>query len=133
MEINQRVVYKGFEVTLSNGDANKLDKAFRDAGKHWTCVVKDKVNRKQMSFDVFGSSNVIMHPLRALYLFCNDADTYTYVNDVGELMETFGYTTYKEAKKIYNAIEKAYYKCRKFIGTIDDIHEIINELGEKWG
>lgn len=133
MEINQRVVYKGFEVTLSNGDANKLDKAFRDAGKHWTCVVKDKVNRKQMSFDVFGSSNVIMHPLQALYLFCDDAYTYSCFEDAEDLMKEYGYETYAEAKKIYKALEKAYFKCRKFIGTDDDIYEIVEELREKWG
>lgn len=133
MEIIQRVVYKGFEVSLSNGDTEKLDKAFNGAERHWTCVVKDKVNRKQMSFDVFGSSSAIMHPLRALYLFCDDANTYSYMSDAGELMKVFGYTTYKEAKKVYNAMKKAYYKCRKFIGTDDDIREIVNELAEKWG
>lgn len=133
MEINQRVVYKGFEVTLSNGDANKLDKAFRGAGKHWTCVVKDKVNRKQMSFDVFGSSNVIMHPLEALYLFCDDAYAYSCVEDAEDLMKEYGYETYTEAKKVYKALEKAYFKCRKFIGTDDDINEIVEELREKFG
>lgn len=131
MEINQRVVYKGFEVTLSNGDTNKLDKAC--AEKHWTCVVKDKVNRKQMSFDVFGGSNAIMHPLQALYLFCDDAYTYSCVEDAEDLMKEYGYETYTEAKKIYNALEKAYFKCRKFIGTDDDIYEIVEELREKWG
>lgn len=130
MEIN---VYKGFEVTLSNGDANKLDKAFRGAEKHWTCVVKDKVNRKQMSFDVFGGSSVIMHPLRALYLFCDDAYSYSCLEDVADLMEEYGYETYTEAKKAYSAMERAYYKCRKFIGTDDDIYEIVEELREKWG
>lgn len=132
MEINQRVVYKGFEVTLSNGDTNKLDKAFRGAKKHWTCVVKDKVNRKQMSFDVFGGSNVIMHPLRALYLFCDDAYSYSCLEDVADLMEEYGYETYTEAKKVYNALEKAYFKCRKFIGSDDDIYEIVEELREEW-
>jgi hypothetical protein len=47
-------------------------------------------------------------------------------------MNEYGYD-YAEAKKVYNGIEKAYYKCRKFIGTDNDILEIVNELSEKWG
>lgn len=133
MEINQRVMYKGFEISLSNGDSNKLDKAFNGARKHWTCVAKDKANRKQMSFDVFGGSSVVMHPLQALYLFCDDAYTYSCFEDAEDLMKEYGYETYAEAKKIYKALEKAYFKCRKFIGTDDDIYEIVEELREKWG
>lgn len=121
MEVNQRVMYKGFEISLSNGDSNKLDKAFNGARKHWTCVVKDKVNRKQMSFDVFGGSSIIMHPLRALYLFCDDAYTYSCFEDVEDLMKEYGYETYAEAKNIYKKLEKAYFKCRKFIGTDDEM------------
>lgn len=133
MEVNQRVMYKGFEISLSNGDSNKLDKAFSGARKHWTCVVKDKVNRKQMSFDVFDGGSVVMHPLQALYLFCDDAYTYSCFEDAEDLMKEYGYETYAEAKKIYKALEKTYFKCRKFIGTDDDIYEIVKELREKWG
>lgn len=127
------VNYKGFEVTLSDADTNKLDKAFNGARRHWTCVVKDKVNRKQMSFDVFGGSSVIMHPLRALYLYCDDAYTYSCFEDAEDLMKEYGYETYAEAKNIYKKLEKAYFKCRKFIGTDDDIYEIVEELREEWG
>lgn len=133
MEINQRVVYKGFEVTLSNGDANKLDKAFRGAEKHWTCVVKDKVNRKQMSFDVFGGRLATMKPLQALYTFVSDACYFMEVNDTEDVMKYFGYTDYTEAKNVFKSLEKAYYKCRKFIGSDNDIIEIANELREEWG
>lgn len=133
MEINQRVVYKGFEVTLSNGNANKLDKAFRGAEKHWTCVVKDKVNRKQMSFDVFGGRLCIMKPLQALYLFVSDACSFMNIDDIEDVMNEFGYTDYTEAKNVFKGLEKAYYKCRKFIGSDSDIIEIENELAEEWG
>lgn len=132
MNIDKCVKYKGFNVYLSDMDRNKLDKAQDGMTKHWTCTVKDPVNRKQMSFDVFGSSNVTMHPLQALYLFCDDAYTYSCVEDAEDLMKEYGYETYTEAKKIYNALEKAYFKCRKFIGTDDDIYEIVEELREKY-
>lgn len=132
MNIDKCVKYKGFNVYLSDMDRNKLDKAQDGMTKHWTCTVKDPVNRKQMSFDVFGGSNAIMHPLQALYLFCDDAYTYSCLEDVADLMKEYGYETYTKAKKIYNALEKAYFKCRKFIGTDDDIYEIVEELREKY-
>lgn len=132
MNIDKCVKYKGFNVYLSDMDRNKLDKAQDGMTKHWTCTVKDPVNRKQMSFDVFGGSNVTMHPLQALYLFCDNAYTYSCLEDVADLMKEYGYETYTEAKKIYNALEKAYFKCRKFIGTDDDIYEIVEELREKY-
>lgn len=126
----ERVLYKGFEVILGDADTEKC-KEWREL--HWKCTVKDKLNRKQMSFDVFGGRLSIMKPLRALYLFCDDAYTYSCVEDAEDLMKEYGYETYTEAKKVYNALEKAYFKCRKFIGTDDDIYEIVEELREEWG
>lgn len=128
-----RTEYKGFEVTLSDADTNKLDKAWNGAAKHWSCEVRDITNRKQMSFDVFGGSNATMRPLEALYFYCDDAYTYSCLMDAKELQEEYGYHTYAEAKKAWSKLEKAYYKCRKFIGTDDDIYEIVEELREKWG
>ena len=129
----QTTNYKGFTVTLSDVDTKKLDKAWKDTRKHWRCIVYDKANRKQMGFDVFGGSHATMSPLEALYLFCDDAYTYTCFNDAEELMYEDGYETYAEAKNIYKSLERAYFKARKFIGTDDDILEIVNELREKWG
>ena len=131
--IMQITEYKGFTVTLSDEDTNKLDKAWKDARKHWRCIVYDKANRKQMGFDVFGGSHATMKPLEALYLFCDDAFNYTYFSDAEELMHEYGYNTYAEAKNIYKSLERAYFKARKFIGTDDDILEIVNELREEWG
>ena len=129
----QTTNYKGFVVTLSDEDTNKLDKAWKDARKHWRCIVYDKANRKQMGFDVFGGSMATMKPLEALYLYCNYAYTYSYFSDVEELMREYGYESYTEARNVYKSLEKSYYKCRKFIGSDDDILEIVNELGEEWG
>lgn len=126
----ERILYKGFEVILGDADTEKC-KEWKEL--HWKCTVKDKLNRKQMSFDVFGGRLSIMKPLRALYLFCDDAYTYSCVEDAEDLMKEYGYETYAEAKKIYKALEKAYFKCRKFIGTDDDIYEIVEELREEWG
>jgi hypothetical protein len=80
--IMQTTIYKGFTITLSDEDTKKLDKAWKDACKHWRCIVYDKANRKQMGFDVFGGSHATMKPLEALYLFCDDAYTYTCFDDV---------------------------------------------------
>lgn len=129
----QTVIYKGFTVTLSDADTNKLDKAWEGAKKHWRCIVYDKVNRKQMGFDVFGGGCATIKPLEALYCFVNDAMDYLSFNDVEELMKDFGYDSYKEAKKVYDGLKYAYFKCRKFIGSDDDIREIEEELREKWG
>lgn len=129
----QTTNYKGFVVTLSDADTKKLDKAWKGATKHWRCIVYDKANRKRMGFDVFGGSMVNMKPLEALYCFCDDAYAYSCFEDVEDLMHEYGYETYAEAKKVYKSIEKAYFKARKFIGDIDDIHEIVEELREKWG
>ena len=129
----QTTEYKGFTVTLSDEDTKKLDKAWEDARKHWRCIVYDKANRKQMGFDVFGGSHATMKPLEALYLFCDDAYTYTIFDDVIDFKNEYGYETYKEARKIWNQLEKDYFKARKFIGDKDDILEIVNELREEWG
>lgn len=125
--------YKGFTVTLSDADTDKLEKAWKGAKKHWHCIVYDKANRKQMSFDMFGGLKATMSPLEALYLYCDNAYTYLSFNDAGELMHEFGYNTYAEARNVYKDLEKVYYKCRKFIGSDNDILEIVNELGEEWG
>lgn len=131
--VDKAVMYKGFLITLSEADKNKLDKAWQGATKHWRCIVYDKLNRKQMGFDVFGGSHATMTPKEALYLFCDDAYTYSCFNDVEDLMHEYGYEDYKEAKRIYKSLEYAYFKCRKFIGDDDDILEIVNELRDKWG
>ena len=129
----QTTIYKGFTVTLSDEDTKKLDKAWEGARKHWRCIVYDKANRKQMSFDVFGGSHATMKPLEALYLFVDDAFNYTYFSDIDELMHEYGYETHAEAKRVYKSLERAYFKARKFIGSDSDILEIINELREEWG
>ena len=129
----QTTNYKGFTVTLSDEDTQKLDKAWKDARKHWRCIVYDKANRKQMGFDVFGGSNATMKPLEALYMFCDDAYTYSCFEDAQDLMYNYGYETYAEAKNVYKSLERAYFKCRKFIGSDSDINEIVEELREKWG
>lgn len=128
----QTTNYKGFVVTLSEADTNKLDKAWNGACKHWRCIVYDKTNRKQMGFDVFGGSHATMKPLEALYCFCSDAWDYINLDDASDLCNEFGYD-YPVGKQIYKKLEKAYFKCRKFIGSEDDISEILNELSEKYG
>jgi hypothetical protein len=128
----QTTNYKGFTVTLSDVDTKKLDKARSGACKHWRCIVYDKPNRKQMGFDVFGGSHATMKPLEALYLFCDDAYTYTIFDDGWDLTLEYGYD-YKTAMKVWKQMENAYFKCRKFIGDKDDILEIVNELRERWG
>ena len=128
----QTTEYKGFTVTLSDEDTKKLDKAWKDARKHWRCIVYDKANRKQMGFDVFGGSHATMTPLEALYCFCSDAWDYINLDDASDLCNEFGYD-YPVGKKIYKSLEKAYFKCRKFFGSEDDMSEIVNELIEAWG
>lgn len=126
----ERILYKGFEVILGDADTEKC-KEWREL--HWKCTVKDKVNRKQMSFDVFGNRLSVMKPLQALHLFVSDACYFMEVSDTQDVMKYFGYTDYEEAKKLLKKLEKAYYKCRKFIGSDIDIIEIENELREEWG
>lgn len=131
----QTTNYKGFTVTLSDVDTKKLDKAWKGAKKHWRCIVYDKANRKQMGFDVFGGSMVNMSsPLEALYCFVSDACDFMNVTDVADVMQYIGYEDdYNEAKKVFKRLEKAYYTCRKFIGSDADIREIYDELSEEWG
>lgn len=126
----ERILYKGFEVILGDADTKKC-KEWREL--HWKCTVKDKFNRKQMSFDVFGNRLSIMKPLQALYHLVSDACYFMNVDDVKDVMDNFGYTDYTEAKNVFKSLEKAYYKCRKFIGSDNDIIEIENELAEEWG
>lgn len=126
----ERILYKGFEVILGDADTEKC-KEWRKL--HWKCTVKDKLNRKQMSFDVFGGRLATMKPLEALYYFVDDACSFMNVRDVKDVMDEFGYKDYTEAKNIFKLLEKAYYKCRKFIGSDNDIIEIANELREEWG
>ena len=130
----QTTNYKGFVVTLSDVDTNKLDKAWKGASKHWRCIVYDKANRKQMGFDVFGGLCATMSPLEALYCFVSDARDFMDVTDVADVMHYIGYEDdYNEAKKVFKSLERAYYKCRKFIGSDADISEIYSELSEEWG
>lgn len=126
----EKILYKGFEVILGDADAKKC-KEWREL--HWKCTVKDKLNRKQMSFDVFGNRLSIMKPLQALYRIVSDACYFMDMDDVKDVMNNFGYTDYTKAKNVFKSFEKAYYKCRKFIGSDNDIIEIENELAEEWG
>lgn len=126
----ERILYKGFEIILGDADTEKC-KEWREL--HWKCTVKDKLNRKQMSFDVFGGRLATMKPLEALYYFVDDACSFMNVRDVKDVMDEFGYKDYTDAKNVLKSLEKAYYKCRKFIGSDNDIIEIANELREEWG
>lgn len=126
----ERILYKGFEVILGDADTEKC-KDWKEI--HWKCTVKDKLNRKQMSFDMFGSRLAIMKPLEALYYFVDNACSFMNVSDVEDVMGEFGFKNYTEAKKVFKSLEKTYYKCRKFIGSDDDIIEMANELREEWG
>ena len=128
----QTTNYKGFVVTLSEADLKKIEKAWEGAAKHWTCIVYDKPNRKQMSFDVFGGSQADMSPLSALYIYVSDAMDFTMVEDIEDVMNEYGYG-YSEAKKVFKGLERAYYKCRKFIGSEADIREIYEELDPQYG
>ena len=132
----QTVDYRGFTVTLSDVDTEKLDKAWDGAKKHWRCIVYDKANRRQMGFDVWGGSMAQMSPLEALYFYVSDACDYMNVNDVEDVMHEFGYDgydDYSEARTIFLGLQKVYYKCRRFIGDDDVIIDIANELREEWG
>ncbi len=127
----QKERYKNYVITLSDMD-NKKCEGWKV--HHWTCTVKDPVNRKQMSFDIFGAElKTKMKPLEALHAYIDEACTFMNVDDVVDFIEYFGYNDVKEARKVYKELEKTYYKCRKFIGTDDDIIEIVNELREEWG
>ena len=127
----QTTNYKGFTITLSEADTKKLDKA-KDFSKHWRCIVYDKPNRKQMSFDVFGGSMATMSPLEALYIYLDDACSYLNCEGAEDVMYEFGYE-YSEAKKVYKSLESAYFKLRKLGYTSDDIINDANELREEWG
>ena len=129
----QTVDYRGFTVTLSDEDTNKLKKGWEGAKKHWRCIVYDKANRKQMGFDIWGGSMATMSPLSALYCYVEDACDYMNVNDVEDVMHEFGYDDYSEARTVFLGLQKAYYKCRRFIGDDDVIIDIANELREEWG
>lgn len=129
----QTTNYKGFVVTLSDVDTNKLNKAWEGAQKHWRCIVYDKKNRRQMGFDIFGCGNATMTPLKALCGFITQATDYLMFSDAKDLMKDYGYDNYVYAKNVYDGLKYAYFKCRKFIGSDEDIREIEEELGEKWG
>lgn len=121
--------YRGYEVTLSDMDTKKCE-GWKT--HHWRCIVYNKAERKQMGFDVFGASLVTdMKPLEALHLYFSDAYTYmsSYLED---FISEFGYD-YKESKKIWNSLESAYFKLRKFGYTDDDIENDYHELDEEWG
>lgn len=117
--------FKNFIITLSDEDYD-VSKCLWDAKKHWTCIVKDAV-RHQMSFDIFGGSNAEMTGLKALDSYLSDAVWYINCDTVQDLMDELGYD-YKTAKKVYNGIEKVYYKCRKFIGSENDIISLYEAL-----
>ena len=129
----QTVNYKGFVVTLSEADKKGLEKAWKGAAKHWKCIVYDKPNRKQMGFDVYGGCKADMSPLSALYIYVSDAIDFTMVDDAEDVMNEYGYDDYSEAKKVFKGLERAYYKCRKFIGSEADIREIYEELDPQYG
>ena len=68
-----------------------------------------------------------MTGINALYSYLSDAIWYINCDTIQDLMDELGYD-YKTAKKVYNGIEKAYYKCRKFIGSENDIISLYEAL-----
>lgn len=126
------VNYRGYEVALSDRDNEKCNENWKC--HHWRCIVYDKPNRKQMGFDVWGAQLADkMKPLEALHMFIDDAITAQQMDCVDDIMNEFGYTNYKEAKKVLDGLKRAYFKCRKFGIDDDTLYEIGNELREKWG
>lgn len=128
----EKAKYRDFVITVSDRDNEKCDENWKC--NHWTVTIKKPLTRKQMSFDVWGAKLVTtMKPLEALYLYVSDACSFMNVEDVEDIMNEFGYDDYKEAKKIFAALEKSYYKCRRFIGDDNTICDIANDLQEEWG
>ena len=117
--------FKNFIITVSDEDYD-TSKCLWDAKKHWTCTVKDAA-RHQMSFDVFGDIYADITGLMAFSDYLSDAIWYINCDTVQDLMKELGYD-YKTAKKVYNGIEKTYYKCRKFIGSENDIISLYEAL-----
>lgn len=121
--------FKNFIITLSDEDYD-TSKCLWDAKKHWSCTVKDAA-RHQMSFDIFGGSNAEITGLEAFSDYLSDAIWYMNCDNIQDLMDELGYDDYKTAKKAYNSIEKAYFKCRKFIGSENDIvslYEVLDDI-----
>lgn len=116
--------FKNFIITLSDEDYD-VSKCIWDAKKHWICTVKD-ASRHQMSFDIFGGINTEITGLEAFCYYLSDAVWYMNCDTVQDLNE-LGYD-YKDAKKVYSSIEKKYYKCRKFIGSENDIISLYEAL-----
>lgn len=121
--------FKNFIITISDEDydvSKCIWDGIWDAKKHWTCTVKDAA-RHQMSFDIFGGINAEMTGLEALDSYLSDVIWYINCDTVQDLIDELGYD-YKTAKKVYNGFEKAYYKCRKFIGSENDIISLYEAL-----
>ena len=107
--------FEGLTITLSDGDTNKLKESWQK--QHWRCIVYNKIKRKQMGFDIYGDGgyNSVMNPKLALLHYLEDAVYY---------MDEEPYEKAKDRK----AGENAYFKCRKFIGTDDDIISLYRKL-----
>ena len=96
----------------------------------WCFSVRNEETKRTANFSVYGGSAVKhMYTSEAFYIILREAVDYINVNDIGEFMEEFGYS-YKEAKKIYDKLERNYTKCIRVLGSEEEIFKYYDELTE---
>jgi hypothetical protein len=127
----QEQIFDRFTITVSDDDGDVSKCIWKEARKHWKVIVYDKENRKQMGFDYFGGSLATVEPLDAFFNYIEEAVDFLDYSDAFDFMQEFGYDDLTEAKRAYKGCEKAYYKCRKFIGDDAELEELCDRLCHK--
>ena len=124
-----KTIFKGYVITVSDEDGD-VSKSTWNAHKHWKVTVKK--DGKQISYNFYGGSMSKISSLDAFYGYLRDGVSYMDNRDFHDFCDEFGYTDYdRTAKEVFHACEKTYFKLRKFIGTDDEIIELLNTLDEE--
>lgn len=87
---------------------------------YWTSLARPEMTSEQ---DV----------LEAFECFLDDSLAAIQNKDEWDFFDEFGYEPSRKAKQIYEACKKSAEKCKRVVGSEDDIVDLANELQEKLG
>ena len=98
--------------------------------KHWACSITD--GNRAITWDCYGGKNASLEATEALYFLLSDAETFIDIHTLDDVADEFGYTDFKEIKRVYNGLRDGYNKAISFFGTEEKFCEVLDKLREEY-
>jgi hypothetical protein len=98
--------------------------------KHWVCSITD--GNRGVMWDCYGGSMAELKETEALFYLLSDAESFVDIHTLDDVADEFGYTDYKEIKRVYNGLRDSYNKTIRFFGTEEKFCEVLEKLRQEY-